>query len=196
MHREVTSVIIAVSLGLAACTGPADSESSSPKPELEDAVPKQVRNPFGLEDVPDDYFGEELEKWAVEVELLGGEDDPNAQAWAQPTAQRSFDSIDGEWSVRWSEPATDDKTWTTGTATIKSIGDRVFFLYRSQDEEDLYLCETMREGNRLVGTYLNTDPEMRSDNGPWVGLIIGSDRIDGEWLDGRWDFRRVAAEVR
>lgn len=194
MHREVASVLIAVSLGLAACTGPTDSKSSAPEPDLEDAVPQQVRNPFGLADIADHFFGEELAEWAAEVELSGGEDDPNAEAWAQPAEQRSFDSIDGEWSSRWSEPAKDDKAWTTGTATITSVRDRVFFLYRAQEDE--YLCEAMREGNRLVGTYLNTDPEMRSDNGPWIGLIVGPDRIDGEWLDGRWDFRRVAAEVR
>ena len=192
MHREVASVIIAVSLGLAACTGPTGSESSAPEPELEDAVPKQVRNPFGLVDIADDFFGEELQEWAAGVQLSGGEDDPNAEAWAPPSAQRDFDSIDGEWSGRWSEPQKDDKAWTSGSATIKSVGDRVFFLYRA--EEDEYLCEAMREGNRLVGTYVNVDPFRWDDQGPWVGLIVGKDRIDGKWLDGRWDFRRVAAD--
>ena len=194
MHRDVACVIIAMSLSLAACTGPTESESSAPQPEAENTVPQQVRNPFGLADVADHFFGEELAEWAIDVELSGGEDDPNAEEWAQPSAQPSFDSIDGEWSGRWSEPGNDAEAWTTGTARIKSVGDRVFFLYRAQEDE--YLCEAMREGDRLVGTYVNTDPAMFDDNGPWVGLIVGPDRIDGEWLDGRWDFRRVAAEVR
>ena len=186
MHREVASLIIALSLSVAACTGPTDSKSSAPQPE--------IRNPFGQADVADHFFGEELAEWAIDVELSGGEDDPNAKEWAQPSAQLGFDSIDGEWSGRWSEPENDAEAWTTGTARIKSVGDRVFFLYRAQEDE--YLCEAMREGDRLVGTYVNTDPAMFDDNGPWVGLIVGPDRIDGEWLDGRWDFRRVAAEVR
>ena len=184
MHREIASVIIAVSLGLAACTGPADSEDSASKP---------VRNPFGLEDIAEDFFGEELEEWAAGVKLAGGEDDRNGEAWAQPSAQPSFDSIDGEWSSRWSVSAIDANSWTTGSATIKSVGDHVFFLYRG--EEDEYLCEAMREGDRLVGTYLNVDPLKWDDQGPWVGLIVGKDRIDGEWLNGRWDFRRSAADA-
>ena len=196
MHREIAGVIVAVSLSLVACTGPAGPEDSTPEPEPKNAAPKQARNPFGLEDLADDFFGEELQEWASGVELGGGPDDPNSEAWPAPSAQREFDSIDGEWAGRWSESQKDDKAWMTGTATIKSVGDRVFFLYRSEGNEDEYLCEALREGNRLVGSYVNIDPFMWDDNGPWVGLIVGSDRIDGKWLDGRWDLRRVAAEVR
>lgn len=187
MHREAATVFIAMCLGLAACTGPSDPESSAAEPE------PQVRNPFGLEDIAEDFFGGELEEWAALVELSGGRDDPNAEAWAPLSAQGGFDSIDGKWSSRWSESAKSDLAWTTGTATIESVGDRVFFLYRNGEDE--YLCEALREGNRLVGTYLNVDPLMSDDNGPWVGLIVGTDRIDGEWLDGRWDFRRVAPDA-
>jgi len=192
MHREFASVIVAVSLGLVACTGPGPSTAG---PEPNNVAAKEARNPFGLEDIAEDFFGEELQEWAAAVELAGGQDDPNSRAWAAPSAQRDFDSIDGEWAGRWSESQTDDMAWSTGTATIKSVGDRVFFLYRSEDTGDEYLCEARRDGDRLVGTYVNVDPFMGDDNGPWVGLIVGSDRIDGKWFDGRWDFRRVAAEV-
>jgi len=186
MHSKVASAFLAICLGLAACTGPSDHESPAPEPE------PQARNPFGLEDIADDFFGEELQEWASQVELSGGDDDLNAEAWASPSARGGFDSIDGEWSSRWSESAEGELAWTTGTATVKSVGERVFFLYRSGEDE--YLCEALRDGNRLVGTYLNVDPLMSDDNGPWVGLIVGKDRIDGEWLDGRWDLRRVAAD--
>ena len=46
-----------------------------------------------------------------------------------------------------------------------------------------------------MGTYVNVDPLERADNGPWVGIIVDTNRIDGKWLDGRWDFRRVTADA-
>jgi len=45
--------------------------------------------------------------------------------------------------------------------------------------------------DRLVGRYLNLDTP--SDSTPWVGLIVGGERIDGQWAMGRWDLRRKLA---
>lgn len=194
MHREVTSAfVLSMILALGACAAPPDSENAKTDPEPDAVETKPVKNPFGLVDIEEDFFGEELQQWASRVELAGNDDDPNAEPWAAPSTERGFDSIDGEWSSRWSEPEAQDKGWTNGTATIKTVGDRVFFLFR--DDEQEYLCEALREDDRLVGTYVNVDPLERADNGPWVGIIVDTNRIDGTWLDGRWDFRRVTADA-
>ena len=46
--------------------------------------------------------------------------------------------------------------------------------------------------DRLVGRYMSAvEPR---ETGPWVGVIVDSERIDGQWQgitgSGRWDFRR------
>lgn len=73
--------------------------------------------------------------------------------------------------------------------------ERTFILYR--DAQARYLFELRRQkpgttdqpGPRLIGTYVNLADE--NDTGPWVGLLVGNDRIDGKWQGGRWDFRRI-----
>ncbi len=195
MYKKIAIASLAGSLSLAACTEPTEPDPPAADPEPKTGAPKQARNPFGMEDIAEDFFGDQLQEWAAGVELSGGGDDPNAQAWASPSGQSAFGSIDGEWTGRWSESGKDGQPWMIGSATIRNVGDRVFFHYRSENQGDEYLCETLREGDRLVGTYVNVDPFMSDDNGPWVGLIVGPDRIDGAWFNGRWDFRRVAAEA-
>ena len=39
-----------------------------------------------------------------------------------------------------------------------------------------------------MGRYINQG--VPSASTPWVGLIVGDDRIDGVWTSGRWDLRR------
>jgi hypothetical protein len=71
------------------------------------------------------------------------------------------------------------------------VDNRVYILYR--EGTAAYLIDARRDGkNRLVGKYLNLQDHR--DTYPWVGLIIGNQRIDGAWTGGRWDFRRRKAE--
>ena len=53
-----------------------------------------------------------------------------------------------------------------------------------------WLLEAVKEGkDRLVGRWVQVgNPK---DTGPFVGLIVDDERIDGTWgSDARWDFRR------
>ena len=112
-------------------------------------------------------------------------DDVNAEAWVTPPAE-PFDSIEGEWAGRWDEGV---PPWTTGRATIRIVGERVFISYRD-DHIPIggYLAEAERQGNRLVGAYQSLDDP--KDHSKWVGTIVDNTRIDGIWERGRWDFRR------
>jgi hypothetical protein len=149
-------------------------------------IAEGARNPFGLPDV-EHPFGPALKEFLQSTRIAGGDADDNATNWTA-VAVSGASSVDGQWASRWK----DTGEWTAGRATIRTKGDRVYILYR--DGGARYLFE-LRYGNnganpqRLVGRYVNLGDE--EDNGPWVGRIIGNDRIDGKWTGGRWDFRRV-----
>src|SRR5204862_8004566 len=92
----------------------------------------------------------------------------------------------GEWAGRWSGGAAEDQ-WAAGTATMQTVGGRVYILFRQG--MGAFLIDARREGrDRLVGKYLNLLDHR--DTYPWVGLIVNDERIDGAWTGGRWDFRR------
>src|SRR5438874_1084834 len=55
-----------------------------------------------------------------------------------PMAQQR-DSIDGEWAGRWSGGSAEDQ-WATGTATIQTVGERVYILFRQGVQA--YLIDT------------------------------------------------------
>jgi len=145
----------------------------------------KARNPFNVEDVPDPD-GEDVKAFAAKVKLSGATNDPNAVQWAEKATSGTSDSLDGEWSSRWNrDRARED--WFTGTAKVKSVGDRVYIYYKDRTNE--YLIDARREGKtRLVGRYLNLGEH--NDTTPWVGVIIDDQRIDGIWTLGRWDLRR------
>jgi hypothetical protein len=144
----------------------------------------ETRNPFGLPDV-EDCCGEESRRFA-DGQSPGGEDDGNASAW--PTASSGpHDSIDGSWSGRWRR---EEEAWVEGTATVETVGDTVFIHFK--DEID-YLIEARREGDRLIGRYVNAGQKV--DSLYWTGFVVSNERIDGFWPLGRWDFRRGAGEA-
>jgi hypothetical protein len=138
-------------------------------------------NPFGVVDVmaPD---WNDVQLFAATVQLSGASTDANAAPWppAQPEGP-----LDGEWAGRWSGGSAEDQ-WASGTATIRTVGERVYILFSQGG--GAYLIDARREGNRLVGKYLNLHDHR--DTYPWVGLIVDHERIDGAWTGGRWDFRR------
>jgi hypothetical protein len=145
--------------------------------------PAPLRNPFGLDfDVPDP-LGDDVRAFAETVKLDAGPDDPNAEAWVEVDPTATWDSIEGPWAGRWNSS---EEGWRSGLADIRIEGESIFI--RFQDDVR-YLIEARREGpDRLLGRYVNVDAPI--DTSPWVGRIVGHDRIDGQWNDGRWDFRR------
>jgi hypothetical protein len=177
---------LAAGLALAATTWGAACSTTSSAPEGgEPGVPAEAtptpapRNPFGLPDVtgPAD---EEVRKFAEEAPRRGEASDPNAEAWA--TLPADSDGLDGKWESRWT---LDVSGWVTGTATVRTVGDIIYIHYVDEDE---YLIEVRREGDRLVGRYRAVEGE---ESTPWVGTIISPTRIDGWWARGRWDLRRA-----
>ena len=59
-----------------------------------------------------------------------------------------------------------------------------------KEESVTWLLEAVKEGkDRLVGRWVQVGNA--NDTGPFVGLIVNGERIDGTWSeDRRWDFRR------
>ena len=148
------------------------------------------RNPFGVVDVlaPD---WKDVELFAATVKLPVDAKDANAAAWGMKVAEKPK-SIDGAWAGRWNGGSAGDK-WSTGTATIKSVGDRVYILY--EEGKERWLIDAGKDGkNRLVGKYLSL--QNHQDTYPWVGVVVNNERIDGIWTGGRWDFRRQAEEKK
>jgi hypothetical protein len=178
------SIAVAVLSG-ALALGCSDA-TSQPKDE-------KPTNPFGvkLEPVPDD---DEVKQFAKTVTLAGGAKDANATQWVDSATEGKADSLAGEWSGRW-KYAGEDKPWVIQEkpTTFATTGDRVYILFTYA--EGPYLIVALRQGekkDRLVGRFMSVnDPK---DTGPWVGLIVDNERIDGEWQgpagSGRWDFRR------
>jgi hypothetical protein len=144
----------------------------------------KTRNPFNVADVPDPD-GKDVQDFARTVKLKGDDKDRNAEQWATEGADGKKGSLDGTWDSRWDSGAGSD--WTSGTAKIKTVGNRVYILYKDQGD---YLIDAKRVGKSLlVGRYINLS--LKADSTPWVGEIVNDERIDGIWtFPGRWDMRR------
>jgi hypothetical protein len=149
---------------------------------------EKTRNPFKVKDVPNPD-GEDVKTFAAEVAPAGGDKDSNAAQWVDETAPGKKGSLDGDWSSRW-KGGTAGTEWTTGTARVKSAGDRVYILY--SDRTSTYLLDARRDGKKLVGRWVNN--AIPQDTSPWVGVIVNDERIDGLWSMGRWDLRRKIAD--
>jgi len=150
---------------------------------------EKLRNPFKVQDVPDPD-GEDVKAFSAKVKLEGDAKDANAKQWVEDATAGKKGSLDGEWSSRWNGGKA-DADWISGTARVKSVGDRVYILY--SDRTNTYLIDARREGkNRLVGRYVNTN--VAKDTSPWVGVVVDNERIDGVWSQGRWDLRRKIAD--
>lgn len=161
--------------------------AAKPAPLFDETV---ARNPFGLPDVNKPFVIRFKEFWQT-TPVSGDGQDENAAAWGAVSLPQAAD-ITGRWSARWKN---DNGEWMTGEAIIKVKDERTFIIYR--DARARYLFElrtqkpaaTQQPGHRLIGRYVNLVDE--EDNGPWVGRVMGNDRIDGKWQGGRWDLRRT-----
>ena len=131
----------------------------------------------------------EVAKLARQVALTGAANDANALSWCpEPTAGQAS-SLNGPWYFRRSSQKTPN-VWTMGTATVLTLGDRVYVEMKDKDRR--FLLEAQRTENRLAGRMLNL--ANAADSTPWVGLIVDPERIDGQFGGGRWDLRRRLPE--
>jgi hypothetical protein len=144
-----------------------------------------TRNPFGVQDVPNPQDGEVLE-FARAARPLGSADDANSEPWSGASGGGS-PSLEGNWSSRWNGGAAKDQ-WKDGKGRIRMTGDRFYALFDWDGGTQSGLIEARREGATLIGRYINLGkPEITR---PCVGTIIDDQRIDGQWTQGRLDFRR------
>ena len=148
---------------------------------------KNSRNPFSIPDIPD-FDLKKIKSFAEKLSWSSPEKDPNAQKWAESDGRSekmpSVSGLEGAWSSRWNGGSR-GPDWLEGKAEIKEKDGKIYILYR--DSSDTYLIEAQKEGATLFGKYRD---QAGSDQGPWVGRLIDQCRIDGQWSQGRWDFRR------
>lgn len=128
-----------------------------------------------------------VSSFALKSNLTGRQDEANAINWFNNITEGRQDSLDGIWFSRWNGGYS-GVNWEVGTASLHTIKNSVYILHTSS--RWAYLIAANKEGrNKLVGRYFNLlNP---SESTPWVGLIVSPERIDGQWADGRWDFRRA-----
>jgi hypothetical protein len=155
----------------------------------DNAAAKQVRNPFGVADVPDPD-GEDVRACAAREQLTGGAQDANAGQWAMEASLGDKDSLDGEWYGRWNFAGGE---WSPiFKAEVRSAGGRVYILYK--DHQGRYLIDLCHEKDRLVGRTQGID--ITIDAEPCAFVIVDPERIDGSWGGkGRLDFRRKLNET-
>jgi|SRR5215831_12128960 len=152
------------------------------------------RNPFGVQDAPDPD-GHDVAGFAASTKFSATASDLNAEQWTHNSLGAISDSLEGRWSSRWNGgadptiPGDAKEHWKQGTAEVRLIEDRVYFLFTWGSGTRRALLDTRRQGPRnLTGRYINlSDPTITR---PWAGLIIDHTRIDGRWTNGRLDFRR------
>jgi len=140
------------------------------------------RNPFGCKDVIDPRH-RSVKEFLKGIKFTVNQKDENAKEWNEKTLKMS-PSITGEWESRWKSKGGD---WSMGNAWIKVVGRRTYILFKGMDFNYIFELRTVGK-NKFSGRYLNLNDE--SDCGPWAGVLVSDDRIDGFWKAGRWDFRR------
>lgn len=153
---------------------------------------QKSNNPFGVQDVPDPS-GPDVLEFAATAVLDGLSSDANAPQWTTSVSE-PLDTLAGSWSSRWNGgadptiPNDAKEKWKPGNATVKIEKQRVYILFDWHDGQRKGLIDAQREGQRLVGRYINlSNPAIVRE---WIGLMVDSRRIDGRFNEGRLDFRR------
>jgi hypothetical protein len=145
------------------------------------------RNPFRVPDVaaPD---GPDIQQLTARIQMPGGPDDRNAPQWSESITPGNPATLDGEWYSRW-------EAGTSGSAKIEVIGDRLYALYTNRSGRmagKTWLLEAVIGSDKwLAGRWVQVGNTR--DTGPFIGLIVSPERIDGIWsarMSDRWDFRR------
>ncbi len=143
-----------------------------------------ARNPFGCRDVLEPEHPS-VDRFVKRIGFKPDGKDPNAVAWNSKIVSAAKDSLDGEWESRWREGNKGE--WMQGAAWIKTVGQRVFILYKDRGAN--YLLELRHFGTDVLGgRYMNLEAD--ADTGAWAGKVVSPERIDGMWESGRWDLRR------
>ncbi len=144
----------------------------------------RVRNPFGLKNDAREPDGDDVRLFADSIMLTGDDADRNAKQWCSETVDGDPNLLDGVWESYWSDAG---QGGVDKPVQCRTVGDRVFFLIRTNRGHS-YLIEAIRQpGNRLAG---RGGVVAYPADGPWAGVIVNPERIDGQWAKGRWDFRR------
>jgi hypothetical protein len=144
------------------------------------AAADEARNPFGIADIADPT-GEDVLAHAARAPLDGGMKDANADPWPEEVVEGDPMKLDGMWMGRWNNGGGAD--WYPRQAQIAKRGDRLFILQAG------YYIEAVRQRDgRYAGRWVSAG--QTSGGGTWVGRIVDDERIDGDWVSGRWDFRR------
>ena len=151
------------------------------------AIAMSQRNPFRVPDIIA-ADGPDITDLAARVQMPGGPDDGNAPQWSPAITPGSPDTLNGEWYSRWG-------TGTFGSAKIEVVGDRLFALYTDEvgrlTGKTWLLEAVIGNDKRLSGRWIQIGNPR--DTGPFIGLIVSPERIDGIWspnMSRRWDFRR------
>lgn len=149
------------------------------------------RNPFRVPDIvaPD---GPDIMQLAAQIRMGGGPEDRNAPQWSESIAAGSAETLDGEWYSRW-------EAGTFGVARIAVVGNRLFALHTNNvgrmSGKTWLLEAVIGDDKRLAGRWVQIGNPR--DTGPFIGLIVSPERIDGIWspnVTHRWDFRRRLAD--
>lgn len=150
----------------------------------------ETRNPFGLVDI-DVPIDDNLRLQAKSVKLPGGDDDPNAKPWPDNVTDDDPMKLNGMWASRWNNRG---ETWSLCKAKVSKQGDRLF-IHCFTEGNNGWLIEAIRQKDgKYVGRYVAAGSS--SGSGVWIGRIIDHGRIDGDWISGRWDLRRVFDEKK
>jgi hypothetical protein len=167
----------------------AEIRKNNDRPANSDTEDPNSRNPFKVRDVRDPN-GADVRAYARTIDFLGKAGDANSEEWVKSVTAGDTSSIDGEWTGRWNHEGNE---WVPSyRAQVKSVGDRVYILYR--DHQGRFLADLHRENNLLVGRLVGVDNP--GDSSTCVIQIVGNDRLDGAWQAdrgnprGRLDFRR------
>jgi hypothetical protein len=130
--------------------------------------------------------GNDISNLLNKTSVLGTDTDMNASTWNEESKIFPDDNLNGLWSSRWNGGIARGR-WVTGNARIQIYGPRFYVI--AHDHQDYFIAAKILGNQQLAGRFINLGDVTQSS--PWVGLIVNSNRIDGQWNGGRWDFRRI-----
>jgi len=138
------------------------------------------RNLFNL------FEGEDVLALLGRVDSLGTKEDQNAIPWSQSDLDVPGDELDGLWSTRWNGGSALER-WISGVARVQVYGEYLYAITHD-GQADCFIATRRLDGHRLAGRYINLGAPREVL--AWAGRIIDNNRIDGYWMQGRWDLRR------
>lgn len=162
----------------------AKSDPNQPAPVLFEGTPESVIDLAA-------WNSPAVRQLAEKLAAIPVDGDENAADWGPSVPREAkHDVVTGAWGSRWKASPT---SWVTGTANVTAAG--TWLVITTSDSTGHYLILAKRRGDRLMGQYLQLDES--DETTPWVGRIVGPDRIDGCYDDGtRWDLRRQPAPAK